>query len=111
MTEAAVDPTTTAPRWGLPDAFGGWIAVQIWGLLFGAVVLALTGHAGEDFDAIPLAVVAVAQAGLAIGMWAVPALAARLKGTSLAADFGFRIEWRGVPPRPPRGVAPPLLRA
>ena len=72
MTEAAVEPATSAPRWGLGDAFGGWIAIQVWGLLFGALVLAATGHAGEDFDTIPLAVVALAQGGLALGMWAVP---------------------------------------
>jgi hypothetical protein len=97
MTEAAVDPATVAPRWGLGEALGGWIGIQAWGLTFGAVVLALTGHAGEDFDSLPLAVVALAQVGLSIGMWAVPAAAAHFKGSSLARDFGFRITWADVP--------------
>ena len=65
MTEAAPAPASAPPavepRWGLGDAALGWFVVQVLALLWGVAILAATGHAGEDFDDIPLSVVALVQ--------------------------------------------------
>lgn len=99
MTEAATTPTDAPAdgrRWGLGDAIGGWVVVQIVAAAWGVAVLAASDHTGEEFDELPLSVVALAQLGLAVGFFAVPYLATRLKGNGLVADLGLRVRWRDV---------------
>ena len=85
-------PTAT-PRWGIPDAVVGWFVVQVIGQLAGAVVLVASGHVGDNFDELPLEIVALVQVGLAFGFFIVPFLVTRVKGNGLVADLGFRVRW------------------
>jgi membrane protease YdiL (CAAX protease family) len=100
VTEAAPAPPVTAPaiepRWGLGDAALGWFVVQLVSLIWGAIVLGATGHAGEDFDTIPLSVVALAQLGLALAFFAVPYVVTRVKGNGIVVDLGFRARWSDI---------------
>jgi len=88
-SRAEIDP----PRWGVPDAVIGWFVVQVIGQLAAAVVLVASGHAGDDFDDLPLEIVALVQVGLAFGFFIVPFVVTRVKGNGLVADLGFRIRW------------------
>jgi len=83
-------------RWGLGDVVVGWLAAQVVALLWGLSVLAVTGHAGERFDDLPLTVVALVQLGLALGFFAVPYVVTRTKGNGLVADLGVRAAWRDL---------------
>lgn len=123
MTEAtAARPAATppgpavVPRWGLGDAAMGWFVVQVLALVWLAVTMAITGHSGEALDApgVPLAVVAVAQLGLALGFFAVPYAVTRLKGNGIVVDLGFRARWSdlwsgGIPGLLAQLVVIPLL--
>jgi membrane protease YdiL (CAAX protease family) len=97
VTEAAPARASATPavepRWGLGDAALGWLVVQVLSLLWGVAILAATGHAGEDFDDIPLSVVALVQLGLALGFFAVPYVVTRAKGNGIVTDLGFRARW------------------
>ena len=96
MTEAPTAPFQVDPRsqrWGLPDAAVGWFVVQLIGQLLGAVVLVVSGHVGDDFDELPLEILALAQAGLAFAFFIVPFLVTRVKGNGLVTDLGFSARW------------------
>lgn len=96
MTEALVEPTEVDPqtqRWGIPDAVLGWFVVIVASQLFTAAVLGATGHLEDEFDDLPLEILAFAQLGLALGFFLVPYLVTRVKGNGLVADLGFRARW------------------
>jgi membrane protease YdiL (CAAX protease family) len=102
VDEVAPAPVPAPPkvqRWGIPDALIGWVVVYIGSAFWAVAVLAATGHAGEDFDDLPLGVVALAQLGLAFGFLLVPWGITRLKGNGLVADLGVRVRgedlWKG----------------
>lgn len=117
MTEAAAAPTEAPPderRWGLGDAALGWVAVQVFAQIWVLVVLATSGRMEDEFDALPLSLVALAQLGLALGFFAVPYVVTRLKGNGLVADLGLRAKWQdiwqgGLPGALLQIVAMPLL--
>ncbi len=99
MTEAAVAPTAPPEdgrRWGLGDVAVGWVVVQVVSALWGFAVISSAGRVGEDFDDLPLSLVAVAQLGLAVAFFAVPWAVTRSKGRGLVADLGVRARWHDV---------------
>ena len=117
MTEAAT-ASTPAPakpqRWGLGDVALGWLAVQVLAQLWALAVIAGSGRIDDDFDDLPLTVIALAQLGLAVGFFAVPYLVTRAKGNGLVADLGLRARWEdawrgGIPGVLAQVVALPLL--
>ena len=83
-------------RWGLGDALVGWVIVYIVSILWGAMVVIATGHAGEDFDELPLGIVALAQLGLSAGFFLVPWAVTKVKGNGLVADLGVRARWEDL---------------
>jgi len=99
VNEVATAPVPSPPkvqRWGLGDAFLGWVVIYLSATLWGVAVIAATGHAGEEFDDVPLGVVALAQLGLAAGFFLVPWLATKRKGNGIVADLGLRFRWSDV---------------
>jgi len=98
VTEAATTPPDASQddrrRWGLGDAAVGWVVVQVVAAVWGVTVVSASGHAGDDFDDLPLSVVALAQLGLALAFFGVPYVVTRLKGNGLVADLGLRARWR-----------------
>jgi membrane protease YdiL (CAAX protease family) len=82
-------------RWGLGDAAVGWLVGLFGGLLMGSIVLAAAG--ADDFDALSLGWVAVAQLGLWFGLLGAPYVAARFKGNGMRRDFGLAIRWSDLP--------------
>lgn len=97
MTEAATAPAAVPAdgrRWGLGDVALGWFGVQLFSQVWVLVVLAATGRLDDDFDDLPLAVVAWAQLGLALGFFAVPYVVTHVKGNGLVADVGLRAKWQ-----------------
>jgi membrane protease YdiL (CAAX protease family) len=96
VNEVATAPVPSPPkvqRWGLGDALVGWVLVYIGASIWGVAVIAATGHAGAEFEDLPLGVVALAQLGLAGGFFLVPWLACKLKGNGIVADLGVRARW------------------
>lgn len=96
MNEVATAPVPSPPkmqRWGLGDAALGWLVANLGSILWGVGVLALTGHVGDSFDDLPLGVVALIQAGLALGFFLVPWAVTRVKGNGIVADLGVRARW------------------
>ena len=91
------DPDREAPardrRWGLGDVVVGFVVGQVGGLVMMSAILAATGRSFDEVDDLPLALVAVAQAGLWLGLLGVPVLAARVKGNGLTADLGLAARW------------------
>lgn len=99
MTEAATAPPEVPPderRWGLGDVVGGWFAVQLVSAVWGIGVIAVAGRSGDDFDQLPLSLVAIAQLGLAVAFFFVPYVVTRTKGNGLVADLGVRVKARDV---------------
>jgi membrane protease YdiL (CAAX protease family) len=99
VNEASVAPAKRSgmtPRWGLGDAIGGWVIVQVVALFWGVGVLSVSGHAGQPFDDLPLSVVALVQLGLALGFFAVPYAVTRWKGNGLVVDLGLRVVGRDL---------------
>jgi len=84
------------PSWGLGDAALGWFVVQIFSQIWAVAVVVATGHSGEDFDAWPLTVVALAQLGLALAFFAVPYAVTRVKGNGIVVDLGMRARWSDI---------------
>jgi membrane protease YdiL (CAAX protease family) len=102
------------PRWGLGDAAVGWLAVQLFSQIWAIAVLAATGRLDEDFDALPLSVLALTQLGLWLGFFAVPYVATKVKGNGIVVDLGFRVRWSdlwrgGIPGVLTQVVVIPLL--
>jgi uncharacterized protein len=92
VTEAAARPEVSlAPRrWGLGDVALGFVVGQLGGLFLTVVLLSATGRSLDDVDDLPLALVALSQAGLWIGLLGAPLVATRLKGNGLVRDLGLR---------------------
>src|SRR4051794_3397216 len=104
---SGTEPTLPAPRWGVGDALVGWLvaeglAVLGTGLVLGSdgaepsmgqypldVVGRLTGHTFEATTT-SLAVIAVLQLFLWVGLLGVPVFAARVKGNGVVSDYGLR---------------------
>lgn len=96
MNEVATAPVPSPPkvqRWGLGDALVGWVLIYLASALWGVAVLVATGHAGDDFEDLPLGVVALAQLGLTLGFFLVPWAVTRAKGNGIVADLGLRVRW------------------
>lgn len=97
MTEAApavAQPPTQPRRWGLGDVLGGFAVGLVGSQLVLAAILAATDRTVEQIDELPLSLVAVAQAGLWLGLLGAPLLATRLKGNGLVADLRLQARWR-----------------
>lgn len=80
-----------APRWGMGEAFGGWLLAFFAGQVTATVVLAASGHL-DDPDDTPLGLMVLAQVGMWACFLAVPWYASKLKGRGIVADFGVRIK-------------------
>jgi hypothetical protein len=93
VATASVPSPPRIQRWGLGDALVGWVVVYLVSIIWGAVVITATGHAGEEFDDLPLGIVALAQLGLAAGFFIVPWAVTKVKGNGIVADLGLRARW------------------
>jgi membrane protease YdiL (CAAX protease family) len=83
-------------RWGLGDVAVGWVVVYFASVIWGIAVIAATGHAGEEFDDLPLGVVALAQLGLSLGFFLVPWIVTKVKGNGIVRDLGLRARWEDL---------------
>lgn len=134
-TDAAVgdEDAGDQPRWGLGDAIGGWAVAQMVSILAVASVVTYLGYpkvaglggaigqaVGQNqvgtgieilnvYGQLPFTWQVLLQLPLWVGLVGAPVLAARRKGTSLAVDFGFRIEARDIPFGLAIGVAVQLV--
>ena len=81
------------PRWGLGDVALGFVVGQVGGLVLMTLILAITGRSPDEIDDLPLALVALAQVGLWLGLLGVPLLATRRKGNGVITDLGLRGRW------------------
>jgi uncharacterized protein len=96
VTEAAPAPVVAPAdprRWGLGEVLLGLATAQLGGLLAVTAALAASGRTIDDIATLPLSLVALAQAGLWVGLLGVPWAATRLKGRGLVADLGLRARW------------------
>lgn len=96
MTEATAAPAGAPVRprsWGLGDVALGFSIGLAGSQLALAVILAATGRSIEEFDELPLSLVALAQLGLWLGLLGAPVVATRLKGNGLVADLQLRARW------------------
>ena len=112
MNEVAAAPIPAPPkvqRWGLGDVVGGWVVIYLASILWGVAVVAATGHAGEEFDDLPLGVVALAQLGLALGFFLVPWAVTKVKGNGIVADLGLRARWEDLWKGGAAGIATQLV--
>jgi membrane protease YdiL (CAAX protease family) len=96
VSASAVPAPPRIQRWGLGDVLLGWVVVYFASIIWGIAVIAVTGHAGEDFDDLPLSIVALAQLGLAVGFFVVPWAVTKVKGNGIVADLGLRARWDDV---------------
>ena len=99
MNEVATAPVPAPPkvqRWGIPDALVGWVVVYLGASIWGIAVLVATGNAGEDFDEVPLGIVALMQLGLALGFFLVPWAVTKVKGNGMVLDLGVRARWEDL---------------
>lgn len=123
------------PWWGLGDVLVWFLVAQVATVIVYTLVLAAGGYAlayptgpgavvGEYTGQVavgltpeitrtaadlPLAVTALLQVPLWLGLLGGPLYAARRKGTSLKVDFGFEARWRDVPTGLAIGVGAQLL--
>jgi membrane protease YdiL (CAAX protease family) len=79
------------PRWGLGDFVWIYVAGIVASAIFGQVGVAITGDTSGHIGALTLALSAGGQFGTWFGC---TAFVARAKGSSLRADFGFRVRAR-----------------
>lgn len=127
------DESVPQRRWGLGDAIGGWAVAQVASILAVAAVVTYLGYpkvaglggsvgqavgqteVGSAIDILtvygdlPFVWQVLLQVPLWVGLAGAPILAARRKGTSLAVDFGFRMERNDVPIGLAIGVALQLV--
>ena len=96
VSTSAVPAPPKLQRWGLGDVAVGWVLVYLASIIWGIAVIAATGHAGDDFDDLPLAIVALAQLGLAVGFFVVPWAVTKIKGNGIVADLGLRARWEDL---------------
>jgi membrane protease YdiL (CAAX protease family) len=100
VTEPA-PPAQVEPRWGLGDVAIGFVFGLVSSSIVASVVLAVTGREPDQQDELPLSLVLVTQLGLWLGLFGVPWLVTRAKGSGLVRDLRLRIEardlWRGAP--------------
>ena len=99
MNEVATAPVPSPPkvqRWGIPDALLGWVVAYLVASVWFVAVVAATGHVDDDFDDLPLGVVALAQLGLAGGFFVVSWAVTRFKGNGIVADLGVRARWEDL---------------
>ena len=80
-------------NWGLGDAVLGFAVGQLGGLVLMSLILAATGRSADDIDDLPLALTAVAQVGLWLGLLGVPLVATTRKGNGVVQDLGLRARW------------------
>lgn len=100
MTEAPPAPAPArSPAWGLGDVLLGFAFGLLGAQLAIAAILAATDRTVDEVDELPLSLVALSQLGLWLGLFGVPALVTRIKGSGLVADLGLRFRrgdaWRG----------------
>jgi uncharacterized protein len=96
MPSVAPEPppvAARAPSWGLGDVVVGLFTAVAGSNVVSAIVLAATGRSFEDFDDLPLSLLAITQLGLWVGLLGVPVMAARFKGNGAVRDFAIR--WTG----------------
>lgn len=97
----AVRPAPDAPDFGVGVAILAWFGAFLFSNLGAAVLLAVTGYRGTDFDQLPLWVLALLQVPLWIGLVGATVIVSRRWGTgSLVRDYGFRfktIDLLGLP--------------
>jgi uncharacterized protein len=86
-----VDPQTQ--RWGLGDVLLGIFVSLLGSQLAVLGILLATDRSVDEFDTVPLSLVALAQCGLWFGLLGVPWLATKTKGRGLVADLGLRARW------------------
>jgi len=99
VNEVATAPVPAPPkvqRWGIPDALVGWVVVYLGASIWGIAVLVATGNGGEDFDEVPLGIVALMQLGLALGFFLVPWAVTKVKGNGMVLDLGVRARWEDL---------------
>jgi membrane protease YdiL (CAAX protease family) len=97
VTEAvparAVAAPAVEPRWGLGDAALGWLVALLVGQIWLAIVITATGHQGDDFDLLPLSILALGGLGQTLSFFAVPYAVTRVKGNGIVTDLGLRARW------------------
>lgn len=84
-------------RWGLGDAAMGWLIAYASAAFLGALLLGLTGHAGDDPEDLSMRIVALTYPPLWLGFVAIPIWAAATKGNGWIQDFRVAIRRLDVP--------------
>lgn len=101
---APAAPPVGAPRWGLRDAFLGFLAALLLSLVGVSIVLAAGGW--DTFDDAPMWAVAVMQVPLWLGLAGTVVVAVKRRGSgSLREDVGFWMRPLDVPVGLALGVA------
>ncbi|MGV3758388.1 MAG: CPBP family intramembrane glutamic endopeptidase [Actinomycetota bacterium] len=97
MTEAPTAPAPArTPTWGLGDVLLGFSFGLLGAQVAIAAILAATDRTVDEVDELPLSLVALSQVGLWLGLFGVPWVVTRLKGSGLVGDLGLRFEGRDV---------------
>lgn len=103
MTEPVptlVEEPARPRRWGLGDVVLGFAIGLLGAQLVVAAILAATDRTLEQYDELPLSLVALAQLGLWAGLLGAPILATHVKGNGVVADLHLRVVprdmWRGA---------------
>jgi membrane protease YdiL (CAAX protease family) len=112
VNEVATAPVPSPPkvqRWGIPDALLGWLVAYLVASVWFVAVVTVTGHVDDDFDDLPLGVVALAQLGLAGGFFAVSWAVTKFKGNGIVVDLGVRARWEDLWKGGLAGVATQLV--
>jgi membrane protease YdiL (CAAX protease family) len=101
VTEPAPSAAEVEPRWGLGDVVIAFVFGLVSSSIVASVVLAATDRKPDQQDELPLSLVLITQLGLWLGLFGVPWLVTRVKGSGLVRDLRLRIEagdlWRGAP--------------
>lgn len=92
-------PAREEPRWGLGDALAAYAFALACSSIVATFVLVATDRTADEQDDLPLSLVLITQLGLWAGLFGVPWLVTRVKGSGLVADLRLRFErrdlWRG----------------
>jgi membrane protease YdiL (CAAX protease family) len=102
-----VEPSTIAPRWGLPDVAVAFVVAQVASLAGFVAFAAARGVPLEELDTDSLAIgeIALLQVPLWLGLLGVPLLATRIRGNGPVRDLGWWTTWRDAPVGVAIGVA------